>query len=475
MALSSECTAVPELYDYLWRDKTPKQEEMSHYGRLRISVPDTVVYMFSKAQSWYFTNGNGKVMKRSQLNSKRILDKMTPCGPCAIAAFAVPSASDDSPVNGSGRNDDSGSGGGGGIQYYDDDRLADALTRDGLPDHAILQQFVVPKPLVKGQTRNRVLQSVWQPHHFMCERLENLHLLTDRRWSPRDRAETVEGLRHSCAYPLKSPALLGRIRELCNGIAEHLYYVADLVTRSMRINWKVDQNHAIQLLWCSHLDAVDRSSLGGGGGGGTAAAAASRERERVRMLPANPRLYLAHRRSAKRAGLRREKERREREEVMPWGPEVGVGVGEGGRGGEGTNEKKKKKKRGEGKEADEEEEEEEEEVVGVGDEGEDNNGCLNGERGEVDGGAAAGDGVVGRGGGGGGGVGGGVGGVYRPPASALMHDDTWGAAFPLAKRKMLAPLPVTPYSVPPRERRRRRRGSGGGGGDGGGGGRSGGV
>ena len=290
-----ECRAVPEIYEYLWKEKTTRQEEASQYGKLRVSIPDTVVYMFAKAQAWYFTNAAGQVMRRAQLHSQKVIDRMTPSGESGIAAFAVPSIQGD-------REHFTG------IQYFDDEGLADALTRDGLPDHAILQKFIAPKPVVRGQAKNRLIQSLWQPHHFLVARWENLHLLSDMRYSREERAETVEGTRHSMSSQLQSPVLLNHLKELSNGIAEHLFYVADLVTKSMQLCWKVDTHHKVQLLWCSQLETVTRAD-------------ADKGAYTMKLLPSNPRLYLSHQRHLKRLAHRQRKIDSTQYTVQEWTPE----------------------------------------------------------------------------------------------------------------------------------------------------------
>eukprot|EP01063_Lacrimia_lanifica_P014785 TRINITY_DN21339_c0_g1_i1.p1 TRINITY_DN21339_c0_g1~~TRINITY_DN21339_c0_g1_i1.p1 ORF type:complete len:363 (+),score=135.05 TRINITY_DN21339_c0_g1_i1:63-1151(+) len=283
-----ECRAVPELYEWLWKEKTPKQEEASKYGKLNICIPETVVYMFAKAQCWYYTGNNGRLKKRQHLNSQRILERLQPAE-CDIAAYSIPSIIDGD------SNPEPGE-----VRYYDHDGLTETLTRDRLPDHAILQHFLEPKPAIVGQPKNRLIQSVWQPYHIMIIRRENSHLLNDRTYGIQERAETVEGLRHSSQAPLKSPMLMTYIKEMCNAIAEHLFYVADICARAMRINWKIDEKHNIRLLWCSELSVVHKN----------AAAPAPT----LTMLPANPRLYLAHRRNLKRQQrLKEEKEAAERE------------------------------------------------------------------------------------------------------------------------------------------------------------------
>ena len=285
------------LYDLLWKSKTQKQEEASRYGDVKVNIPDTVVYMFAKAQNWYFTSSSGetkgRVMKRIHLSSSRILQKMVTKSKCDIAAYSITHEVGNDDIN---------------IKYYNINELVDVLQHDGLPDQAILQQFIEPKSSCEGRTHNCLLQSFWQPYHCLIERRESQHALYDKKYTAAQRAETIEGLRHSSVFPLQSPIICDYIKELCNGIAEHIFFVADLVVRKMCLNWKIDSQHQVRLLWCSSFEAIPKGMT------------ATPSRGPAQRIPANARLYLSHQRHLEYLLSRKRKREKELNTIKPFTP-----------------------------------------------------------------------------------------------------------------------------------------------------------
>eukprot|EP00659_Diplonema_papillatum_P014608 gene14608-22339_t len=217
-----ESVLETSLYEILWKARSARQQETSKYNDIRVHLPDTVVYMYSKAQNWYYSDPSpdkrGRVKKRASLSSARILEKMTesPSRSGLVACCITASAESDTGVE---------------LRYFTADELVDVLQRDGMPGDAVLQRFVEPKPCIEGQVHNSVIQSCWQPNHCYIERRQNRHLLYDKRIPVSHRAETIESLRHSMSFPLHSQLTMECIKELCNGVAEHVFFVTDLVVK----------------------------------------------------------------------------------------------------------------------------------------------------------------------------------------------------------------------------------------------------
>jgi hypothetical protein len=55
--------------------------------------------------------------------------------------------------------------------------------------------------------------------------------------------------------------LLDEITNICNGIAEHLWHVADCAVKRMVLNFRIDESNKVWFLFCSQISVIERDTL----------------------------------------------------------------------------------------------------------------------------------------------------------------------------------------------------------------------
>mmetsp|Transcript_62464 Transcript_62464/g.111292 ORF Transcript_62464/g.111292 Transcript_62464/m.111292 type:complete len:424 (-) Transcript_62464:77-1348(-) len=262
-SLGSTDGLVTSIYELLWKKKNDRQEKQCKHPGFFVHIPDSIVYNFSQPQTWYFTSLQYRQInkkRRTNLNSRNILDKFLK-GKSQSGIVAAYLYNDTATPEGKARVTAGGTSVC--IRYLDAEALRSNLLRLGtLADSGILQQFIDPKMGVDGMMHNHTIQAMWQPNHVSFDRRQNKHSLTDTRWSIQQRAETFEGtFQNSASFPLVSAILLDEITKICNGIAEHLWHVADCAVKRMVLNFRIDETNKIWFHYCSHISVIERDTI----------------------------------------------------------------------------------------------------------------------------------------------------------------------------------------------------------------------
>eukprot|EP01063_Lacrimia_lanifica_P022087 TRINITY_DN29795_c0_g1_i1.p1 TRINITY_DN29795_c0_g1~~TRINITY_DN29795_c0_g1_i1.p1 ORF type:complete len:812 (+),score=251.78 TRINITY_DN29795_c0_g1_i1:129-2564(+) len=222
-----------------------------------VMIPDTVTFKFDKPTAWYFTKVSPKTHQHRFHKKKGCALRVGTILRYFVDRISSTCASDI-------------------VAYYisqtelskDNDGLKPSrihyLTKDELPHfllhtrnkNGILQRFVNPKPSTSSTFNNCLVRCTWSQSVCLVERRTNVHLLTDKKTSRYDRAETFEGdFRNSKEHPLTSAKLLEHIQHVCARIVEHYQEVAcgKIIVTNMVINFKFDPNTQLHLLWCESL------------------------------------------------------------------------------------------------------------------------------------------------------------------------------------------------------------------------------
>lgn len=223
---------VKNLFHFLW-----SKDELDNGPR--INIPDTVIYEFRQPATWYFTSKSGTIKKKSRYNLSNIrieeaFTRNNSMGSDIVAYYLSTNAEGTTT-----------------IEYFDQASLRDFLYNREKEDNGILQKFVEPKG-----TRNVMVRVVWSPKILLLERRENRHHLFDTKYSLYERAVTYEGAEHySRAAPVKGSILPVNVQAVCKDVMDHVAEVSfrkSNISR-MAVNFKVDADDNIWLLWCTSL------------------------------------------------------------------------------------------------------------------------------------------------------------------------------------------------------------------------------
>jgi len=151
----------------------------------------------------------------------------------------------------------------------------DFLQGDGKTNKSgILQRFINPH----GGRYNSQIRAMWTPKLCLQERRRTKQDLHDTRFALFERAITFEGPEiHSVSVPLRGTVLAGRIQSICTEISKHITKVvqedntskrrndvddSSLGVARMVVNFKVDGNGRIWILWCDsvRLESMSRDN-----------------------------------------------------------------------------------------------------------------------------------------------------------------------------------------------------------------------
>ena len=153
----------------------------------------------------------------------------------------------------------------------------------------ILQRFIAPHG---GGKHNSQIRATWTPKLCVLERRRTKQELHDTRFALCERAITFDGPDvHSVSVPLCGTVLAGRVERICNEIvrrishrvsAESVYTTekdpsepASAIVERMVVNFKVDGNGNIWILWMDSIIPCHRHCLAARGNDRAAAAAAA--------------------------------------------------------------------------------------------------------------------------------------------------------------------------------------------------------
>eukprot|EP00515_Schizochytrium_aggregatum_P014615 CAMPEP_0202089550 /NCGR_PEP_ID=MMETSP0964-20121228/41396_1 /ASSEMBLY_ACC=CAM_ASM_000500 /TAXON_ID=4773 /ORGANISM="Schizochytrium aggregatum, Strain ATCC28209" /LENGTH=909 /DNA_ID=CAMNT_0048657643 /DNA_START=1 /DNA_END=2730 /DNA_ORIENTATION=- len=223
---------VENLFHYLWC-----KDELDE-GPC-INIPDTIIYKFRSPAYWYFTSKSGQIKRKSRYNlaNIRIEEAFTRkvVGSDVVAYYLSTNAETGVTT----------------IEYFDRASFRDFLYNREKVDNGILQKFVEPRG-----THNVMIRGVWSPKILLLERRENLRSLSDTKYSLYERAVTYDGAEHfSRAAPVRGSILPISVQEVCKSVVTHVSEVSfrKCNISRMALNFKVDGEDRIWLLWCTSL------------------------------------------------------------------------------------------------------------------------------------------------------------------------------------------------------------------------------
>eukprot|EP00668_Euglena_longa_P035122 GGOE01045111.1.p1 GENE.GGOE01045111.1~~GGOE01045111.1.p1 ORF type:complete len:689 (+),score=140.01 GGOE01045111.1:232-2298(+) len=128
------------------------------------------------------------------------------------------------------------------------------LTKRSKKGESLLQRFVYPK----GH-RNGVLQAIWSPHVFRCDRRYNVNKLCDSHVPRYERGVTFEGPMAHSEQAYCSQDLERHLRSVCGDIAAHLMETDRRAISRMVLYFKLDLDDRLWFLWASCLRVQTKS------------------------------------------------------------------------------------------------------------------------------------------------------------------------------------------------------------------------
>ncbi|CDW88079.1 UNKNOWN [Stylonychia lemnae] len=209
---------VENLFHFIW------SKDCLFKSGPQVLIPDTIIYRFEQPAFWYFSKKtDGTILRKNKknLNNKSIEEAfLKNISGSGIVAVYIYNKTERNIVNVMNKqqkiriNEQQ--------QDYDieqDDELANA-NYDGLSIH-------------QRKNSQKVLRIVWSPKICVFERKENLKDLYDQKYDMYERVVTYEG----------------------EDISQHISNVTFEKIRPNRmvLNFKIDKNDKIWLLWCSSL------------------------------------------------------------------------------------------------------------------------------------------------------------------------------------------------------------------------------
>lgn len=221
----------------------------------QINIPETIVYMYCQPAYWYFTSSqSGKIMRKNRYNltSKNIekaFTKNRAAAGCDTVAYFI--------SQGDGKGEKST------IEYFDAESLRKFLRKRPRCEKGILQKFIEPKGI-----NNSMIRSIWSPKVCLLERRVNNRRIDDTRFDVYERMVTFEGNEcNSHTIPIKGGHLPTKVQKVNEAVVTHVAEVSfhKHKTSRMVLNFRVDPQSRLWLLWCSSIRlAGDKSKKGGG-------------------------------------------------------------------------------------------------------------------------------------------------------------------------------------------------------------------
>lgn len=117
----------------------------------------------------------------------------------------------------------------------------------------MLQTFIHPKG-----TSNFIIRVSWTPEECTMNSCININRLADPDLEVQERAATNDE-KHCVLIPMSGNVLAKQLERLCDTIAEHLHLASQQQYKvsSMVINFKIDNEDRVWLLWCEQLEVQD--------------------------------------------------------------------------------------------------------------------------------------------------------------------------------------------------------------------------
>lgn len=232
------------LFHYLWK----KNRELQSCPLVR--VPSTIVYEHNFPRGWYFYDAKHNELRKKtgkELDTNSIYKEFSrpENDSCEIVASYLSKLEDEE----TGEEITL-------VEFFNSSDLSNFLFKREKREQGILQKFILPKG-----SHNSVIQAIWSPHVTLVERRNNIHKLSDKKWTMYDRAVTYEGPAHYSNEVFCAPQLVTQIKEICASIVKHFSDTEHRNITRMVLYFKVDSKSNVWLLWSSSLRISDKSSL----------------------------------------------------------------------------------------------------------------------------------------------------------------------------------------------------------------------
>eukprot|EP00002_Diphylleia_rotans_P026775 TRINITY_DN5356_c0_g1_i5.p1 TRINITY_DN5356_c0_g1~~TRINITY_DN5356_c0_g1_i5.p1 ORF type:complete len:614 (+),score=120.48 TRINITY_DN5356_c0_g1_i5:49-1890(+) len=238
---------VVDIYSLLWT------KDSKGHGCSGVMIPDTVQYNNIQCETWYFmSQSDGKIRRKhtSSLQEDKIVESFLTMdyelqnhqnmnkrrNPHEIVGYVMKPTAE-------GKDTST-------IEYLDDTGLKNYVYADR-HTKSLLQKFVESKG-----PNNAVIRAVWSPQVCILEKKVNRHKLNDKKHDMSTRAVTYDGAdQYSTPEPIVSDMLAGRIRQMCQGIVEHIERLClnRHKVRYAELYLKNDDYDQLWLLWCTSL------------------------------------------------------------------------------------------------------------------------------------------------------------------------------------------------------------------------------
>ena len=220
-----------------------------------INIPDTIIYLYSKPLHWFFSSKSGEIKKKSRgkLNSKHIEEQFLKNGTSVsnVKASYFMSRPSDAKTDAQHAQ----------ITYTYGNDLRKFLQED--KPNGVLQLFFDPKPEAAREgtaVRNSLVQTTWSPGCFFIEKRVNKYRLDTHKVPIEIRAATFDDYQNTETIPLVSDSVAASFQRVCQLIAEHVRVVFRYKLASLVLNFKIDKNDTIWLLWCSSIRIVSEEN-----------------------------------------------------------------------------------------------------------------------------------------------------------------------------------------------------------------------
>eukprot|EP00282_Hemiselmis_andersenii_P000384 CAMPEP_0114131620 /NCGR_PEP_ID=MMETSP0043_2-20121206/12653_1 /TAXON_ID=464988 /ORGANISM="Hemiselmis andersenii, Strain CCMP644" /LENGTH=545 /DNA_ID=CAMNT_0001225069 /DNA_START=151 /DNA_END=1784 /DNA_ORIENTATION=- len=235
---------VINLYEYLWTKNNLLQTRCMYHKCPPVLVPDTILLRNKQPVSWYFSSfKTGSIQRRTKdLTIGKVVEavirRQDPT--TDVASVYVGAAQGDvqpiteylSPA---------------GMDYF----LSTPPSRR--TKAGLLQTFVLPKG-----TSNFIIRVNWTPDVCSLDSCININKLADPELDVQDRAATNDD-KNCVLIPMSGNVLATQLERLCGCIAEHVHLASSqqFKVMSMIINFKIDSEDRVWLLWCEQLEVGD--------------------------------------------------------------------------------------------------------------------------------------------------------------------------------------------------------------------------
>jgi hypothetical protein len=235
---------VAHLYEYLWTKNNLLQTRCMYHRCPPVLIPDTILLKNKQPVAWYFSSLNTGTLQR------RMKDLSVPKVREALLRRQDPALDVVCTYVGSAKGD---------VQP-----ITEYLTPAGMDyfmstppsrrtKEGMLQTFIHPKG-----TSNFIIRVTWTQEGCSMDSCININNLVDEELEAQDRTATNDE-RNCVLIPMSGSVLATQLERLCACIAEHVHLASQQMYKvsTMIVNFKIDSEDRVWLLWCEQLEVTD--------------------------------------------------------------------------------------------------------------------------------------------------------------------------------------------------------------------------